>query len=156
MAEKEFRHIIRVANTDLDGSKPIFIALRKIKGVSFMFSLMVLNIAGIDKIKRAGNLTDAELKVLNDAITTPKKLGAPVWMLNRRKDPETGESGHLVGTDVRFTLDNDLKIMKKTKSYKGMRHQSGLTVRGQRTKANFRRNKGKGSLGVKRKKVGSK
>jgi len=43
--------------------------------------------------------------------------------------------------------------MKKTKSYKGLRHQWGLPVRGQRTKANFRKNKGKSSLGVQKKRV---
>ena len=32
-----------------------------------------------------------------------------------------------------------------------VRHMKGLPVRGQRTKSNFRKNKGKGSLGVKRK-----
>ena len=41
--------------------------------------------------------------------------------------------------------------MKKVKSYKGVRHSAGLTVRGQKTKSNFRRNKGKLSLGVKKK-----
>jgi ribosomal protein S13 len=42
--------------------------------------------------------------------------------------------------------------MKKTKSNKGFRHHWGLPLRGQRTKNNFRKNKGKGSLGVKKSK----
>ncbi len=33
--------------------------------------------------------------------------------------------------------------MRKIKSYKGVRHSSGLPVRGQKTKSNFRKNKGK-------------
>ena len=41
--------------------------------------------------------------------------------------------------------------MKKIRSYRGVRHGVGLPVRGQRTKSNFRRNKGKASLGVKKK-----
>jgi len=55
----------------------------------------------------------------------------------------------LVG-DLKFTKENDIKLLKKVKSYRGMRHALGLPVRGQRTKSNFRRNKGKASLGVKR------
>ncbi len=44
-------------------------------------------------------------------------------------------------------------MMKKIKSYKGVRHMFGLTVRGQRTRSNFRKNKGKVRLGVTRKKA---
>ena len=49
-----------------------------------------------------------------------------------------------------FTQDNDIKMLKKIKSYKGIRHSLGLPVRGQRTRSNFRKNKGK-VMGVKRK-----
>jgi small subunit ribosomal protein S13 len=73
-------------------------------------------------------------------------------MLNRRKDYETGEDIHLLSSDLAFTQDNDIKMMKKMKSYKGMRHARGLTVRGQKTRANFRRNKGK-VAGVQKKKA---
>ena len=44
----------------------------------------------------------------------------------------------------------DLRRLKKIKSNRGLRHQWGLPVRGQRTKSNFRRSKGK-AVGVKRK-----
>ena len=56
----------------------------------------------------------------------------------------------MTGTTLSFTQDNDIKMMKKIKSYKGVRHILGQPVRGQRTKSNFRKNKGK-VLGVKRK-----
>ena len=146
----EFKHLIRIANTDLDGKKHVLIALRKIKGVDIMFANMALAAAGIDKQKRAGELLDSEAEKLNEIILNPKKFGAPSWMLNRRKDPEMGVDGHLLMADLDFAKENDIKRMKKVKSYKGLRHQARLTVRGQRTKSNFRRNKGKG-LGVKKK-----
>ena len=146
----EFKHLIRIANTDLDGKKHILIALRKIKGVDIMFANMALGAAGIDKEKKAGELLDSEAEKLNDIILNPQKYGAPEWMLNRRKDPETGTDGHLLMADLDFSKETDIKRMKKVKSYKGLRHQARLPVRGQRTKSNFRRNKGKG-LGVKRK-----
>jgi len=75
-------------------------------------------------------------------------------MLNRRKDYETGEDKHLLSSDLAFTKDNDIKMLKKIKSYKGMRHAFGLPVRGQRTRSNFRRNKGK-VTGVQKKKIKS-
>ena len=147
----EFKHIVRVANTDLDGKKEILFALRKIKGVSVMFGNMTLSLSGIDRHKKAGDLLDAEVTRLNDVVTNPIKHGAPEWMLNRRNDYETGENMHLLMADLTFSKETDIKRMKKTKSYKGLRHQWGLPVRGQRTQGNFRRHKGKG-LGVKRKK----
>ena len=50
-----------------------------------------------------------------------------------------------------FAQENDVKRLKRIRSYVGVRHGQGLPVRGQRTKSNFRRNKGKGPLGVKKK-----
>jgi small subunit ribosomal protein S13 len=146
----EFKHLIRIANTDLEGKKHVLIALRKIKGVNIMFANMALGAVGIDKRKKAGELLDSEAQKLNDVILNPQKYGAPEWLLNRRKDPETGEDGHNLMADLDFAKENDVKRMKKVRSYKGIRHQAHLPVRGQRTKSNFRRNKGKG-LGVKKK-----
>jgi len=147
----DYRHIVRVVDTDLDGSKPLYHSLNKIKGVSFMFANAVCSVSGIDKTKLAGKLSPDDVKKLNDVIKNPQKYGFPSWILNRRKDMETGEDKHILCGDLRWQVDNDLKLMKKVKSFKGVRHMSGLPVRGQKTKSNFRRNKGKG-LGVKRKK----
>lgn len=152
--DKNFRYIIRIANTDLDGNKAIKRALRKIKGVNFMLSNAVCAAVGINKEKKAGYLTDLEAQKINETIADPKSMDIPIWMLNRRKDLETGEDIHLVTTDLKFTNENDVKLLRKIKSYKGVRHASGLPCRGQRTKSNFRRSKckGKGGLGVQRKK----
>ena len=139
------RFIIRIANTDLPGERKIAIALTKVKGVSHMFASALCVSTGIDKTKRAGDLSDAEEKSLNEAIRNPKAFGIPTWMVNRRNDPESGEDGHLIGSDIGFTRDNDIKRMKKLKTYKGVRHAAGLPVRGQRTKSNFRKNKKRGS-----------
>ncbi|MEK6867257.1 MAG: 30S ribosomal protein S13, partial [Nanoarchaeota archaeon] len=38
-------------------------------------------------------------------------------------------------------------LLKKIKAYRGMRHAAGLPTRGQRTRSNFRKNKGK-TVGV--------
>ncbi len=139
----EFKHIVRVANTDLDGNKKVLYAMKKIKGVDVMFANAVLSVAGIDKTKKAGNLIDAEIKKMDEIIQDPIKHNLPDWLYNRRKDYESGEDVHLVGPSIKLTKEDDIKRMSKIKSYKGLRHQWGLTVRGQRTKSNFRGNKGK-------------
>ena len=140
-SQSDFRHIVRIANTDLDGAKAIGTTLRQIKGINFRFANLIFYLAKIDRSKRTGDLAEDELKRINDVINAPLKFGAPHWMLNRRKDSETGEDKHLITVDLTFTQDNDIKMMKKIKSYRGVRHILGQPVRGQRTKSNFRKNK---------------
>ena len=148
---KDFKHILRISNTDLDGARPIGISLKKIKGIGFMFSNLVCHLSNIDKKKRTGDLSEEETKKIESVIKDPLKYGIPSWMLNRRKDVETGADKHLLAVDLTFTKDNDIKMMKKIKSYRGIRHILGQPVRGQKTKGNFRENKGKVHLGVKKK-----
>ena len=140
---KDLKHLVRIVNTDLDGSKKIVDALRKIKGVGFMFSNLICELANQPKNQKTGYLTQDAVKKIEDVIKNPIKYGAPLWMLNRRRDMETNQNIHLVTTDLDFTKDNDIKIMKKIKCYKGVRHIMGQPVRGQRTRSNFRKNKGK-------------
>lgn len=143
MEDKNFRYIVRVHNTDLKGERQLVMALQKIKGVGFMFSSMVCTMSGIDKSKRAGMLTDAEVAKLDKILSNPISFGAPTWMLNRRKDYESGDDKHIFTSDLTYANDNDKKRLQKIKAYKGIRHSMGLPVRGQRTKSNFRKNKGK-------------
>ncbi|MFP4403104.1 MAG: 30S ribosomal protein S13 [Candidatus Woesearchaeota archaeon] len=155
MAEKkqtdDFRYLVRIQNTDLEGKKNIIYGLKKIKGVGLIYANMIVNLSKIDKTKKVGYLTDEDVKKLEDVILNPKKYNIPAWMFNRRKDYETGEDKHILNADLEFTQNNDKRRMQKIKSYRGLRLSWNLTVRGQSTKANFRRSKGKG-LGVKKKK----
>lgn len=153
--KQELKYFVRIANTDLDGNKPIGHSLTKIKGVSVMLSNAILNVSGINKTKKTGYLSDAEASRIDDVIKDPVAFKVPAWLLNRRRDPEDNVDRHLVGSSLTFMQDNDIKMMKKMRSYKGIRHSFGLPVRGQRTRSNFRKNKGK-VLGVKRKKEGAK
>ncbi len=155
MDEKEnFRYLVRVANTDLDGNKQVAAALRKIKGVSYSFAAAVCSLSSVDRMKKAGILTDEEVKSLEMNIRNAPEL-MPAWMLNRRKDVDDGLNKHLLTTDLAYSLENDIKLMKKIRSYRGIRHGMAAPVRGQRTRSNFRRNKGK-VLGVVKKKVSGK
>ncbi|PIN86460.1 30S ribosomal protein S13 [Candidatus Woesearchaeota archaeon CG10_big_fil_rev_8_21_14_0_10_44_13] len=149
MAETDFRHIVRIANTDLEGNKPIGHALMKIKGIGFMFANAICNSTGIDRNKRTGNLTEADIKKIDEIIRNPERYNLPVWLFNRRNDYDSGESKHLITSDIKFTVENDVKRLRMIKSYRGIRHSLGLPVRGQKTRSNFRKNKGN-VLGVKR------
>ncbi len=143
MAEQKTKYIIRIHNTDLDGEKPIQSALSKIKGISVMFANAVCIISEIDPKKKSGQLSDDEVNTLNGIIKDPLKHGMPEWLLNRRKDPATGNNMHILTSDLDFTKANDIKLLQKIKCYKGTRHSRRLPVRGQRTKSNFRKQKGK-------------
>ena len=51
MAE-QLRSIVRVLNTDIDGNRKVFIALRKIYGISFIFSNAACSHLNIDKNRK--------------------------------------------------------------------------------------------------------
>ncbi len=157
--EQKLRHFVRIANTDLAGNKSILYSLRNIKGVGYMYANMALSVANIDKAKKTGTLSDEEAKKIDDILRNPHKYDVPSWLLNRRKDYITGEDRHILGGDIDFTRASDIKRMKQIRTYKGVRHSTGHTVRGQRTRSNFRKSKcrGKGGLlGVQRKALQSK
>ncbi len=148
--EQKFRHIVRIANVDIPGEKSIRFSLRKIKGVGINMADVACILTGIDKSKKTGTLSDKEIASLNDLFANLSEKGVPSWFFNRRDDYLTGDDMHVITGSLHFMKDNDIKRLKKIKSLRGMRHQKGLPVRGQRTRSNFRRNKGR-VVGVKKK-----
>ncbi len=147
-----FKHIVRVANVDIQGNRPTRIALTQIKGIGINLADIICVCAGIDKTEIAGNLKEEEVKKLNQVLDNLPEQGIPAWVFNRRKDYDTGKDMHLLTGNLTFYKENDIKRMKKIKSLKGIRHGKGLPVRGQRTKSHFRKNKGK-VVGVAKKKA---
>jgi len=144
--EKEsesFRYIVRIANTDLDGKRQLIMGLQKIKGVSFMMANAFCALAQLDQTRRVGDLSEPEILKLENLVKNKKPEGLPEWLFNRRKDFETGENLHLIGGDLTFSHESDIRTLKKIKCYRGVRHIQGAPVRGQRTRSNFRKNKGK-------------
>jgi small subunit ribosomal protein S13 len=145
---REFRHILRITDTDVDGTLKVPYALRKIKGVSLNLANAILKRAGIDPNMRAGFLTEAEVEKIEEIIKEPTKYGLPNWLLNRRKDLETGKDMHLISADLILRTKMDIEKMKELKSWRGYRHAYGLKVRGQRTRTTGRTGK---AVGVKKK-----
>ena len=123
--------------------------LTSVKGVGVRTALAICEIAGIDKNKLGGHLTDAEQDKIRDAIESyPTEV--PLWMLNRQRDIETGDELHLFSMDVSMTQDDDIARLRATKAYRGLRHAARKRVRGQRTRSNGRTGL---TLGVQRKKA---
>lgn len=150
MSDKNFKYIVRVANTDLKGEKPLLLGLQRIKGIGFIMANAILSKTGLSKTQRVGNMNDEDVATLDKAVRSINDLNLPSWLLNRRKDMETGEDKHIISNDLVFTIDNDKKHLQKIRSYRGFRHAWGLPSRGQRTQSNCRPNKGKAVVGKKK------
>jgi small subunit ribosomal protein S13 len=144
----EFRHRLRIIDTDVDGTLKVYYALAKIKGVGPSLANAMLRKADISPDKRAGFLAEAEIERLEEIIKDPAKSGLPSWLMNRRKEQETGKNMHLISSELVLKTKTDIEKMKEIKSWRGYRHAYGLKVRGQRTRTTGRAGK---ALGVKKK-----
>jgi|TARA_Y100000310_G_scaffold335856_1_gene418924 small subunit ribosomal protein S13 len=145
--KEESEKIVRILSKDIEGNMKIYPGLTKVKGISWSFSNAVCNILKINKNKRIGSLTKDEIDKISEFVKNPK---LPSFLMNRRFDFSEGKDKHLNGFDLELQKEFDIKRLKKIKNYRGYRHMSGLPLRGQRTRGNFRRNKAKG-VGIKKK-----
>ncbi len=148
---EEVKGIVRVLGTNIMGNDIFEVGILKIRGVGPVMARAVAQVADISPKTKVGNIPPEKLKEIENIIEDPIGNGIPTWMVNRRKDYETGENMHVFGPKLLMSLREDLNRMKKIKSYKGLRHQFGLPVRGQKTKSSFRKGT---SLGVQRRKTG--
>ena len=147
----DFKYIVRMFGTDVDGNKAITLGLASIKGIGLNMASSIVRTLGMDKKKKMGELTDEEVEKLSKAVEDPTSVGLPVWKMNRRKDFDTGKDLHIITSQLIMAQREDITRMKKIRCYRGIRHERGLKVRGQRTRTTGRR----GSVvGVKKKKGG--
>lgn len=151
--EKSIKQIVRICDVDIDGNKKLYHALTKIKGVGFSFSNSLCKIANLNKEMKIGEVSDKDLDRIKDIINNPIKYKVPSWLLNRRRDYDSGEDVHVYSSNLKLRKSFDIKRLQRIKSYKGLRHSKGLPVRGQSTKGHFRKGK---AVGVKKKKGGKK
>lgn len=151
--KQEFREIVRVLDKDVSGNTSIFMAINAAKGAGFMMANAVCAVLGLDRPAKIGNLKIEDIDKIEDCLKNPEKYGIPKWMLNRRKDFETGQDRHLVGSDLNLQQQFDIRFLKKIRCWRGIRHLKNLKVRGQRTRTTGHK-KG-GALGVQRKKKGA-
>ena len=147
LSAAEYKHILRIAGKDIEGSKKVIVALSKVKGVGYNFAHVLLQSLNINPNSRVGFLTDRELTDIEAAIRDPSKARMPEWYLNRRKDMDTGSDRHLITSDLDFMISNEIDREKTIFSWRGYRHMFGLRVRGQCTRTTGRKG---GAVGVKK------
>lgn len=110
----------RIAGVDLKDNWKVDFALTNIKGIGWSLANEILEDTGVDSSKRVSDLSSDEVS----------KLASKV-----EEHPTEGEL-------VRRVRGN-IQRLKQIGTYRGMRHQKNLPVRGQRTKTNARTKRGK-------------
>ncbi len=147
---KEFKHIVRLAGKDLVGEKRIQLALADLKGINLNFARAVTYASDVDPFAKLGNLDKEHVDRLEKVLRNPIEHGIPIWMVSRRKDYETGKDLHLISANVAMAMRADIGRERMIRSRRGIRHELGLSVRGQRTRTTGRKGL---VVGVKRKEI---
>jgi small subunit ribosomal protein S13 len=147
-AEEEIKYFVRVNNIDLDGTKSVQVALTALDGVGRRTARIIAHQAKVDSHIRIGTLPDDQIDRIRKAVENYGTV-VPRWLMNRPFDVYTGDARHLFGMDVVTTKEDDINRMRKIRCYRGIRHETGQKVRGQRTKSTGRTG---ATVGVTRKK----
>ena len=111
----------RLLGVDIPNRKKIEYSLRYVYGIGHTRSKSVLEEAEIDPNLRTQDLSEQDLSKITNVILERK---------------------YLVEGDLRREVTSNLKRLQSIRSYRGLRHQRGLPVRGQRTITNARTRKG--------------
>lgn len=108
--------MIRIAGVNIPDNKRIEVALTYIFGVGLSTSQGVLGELGINPDTRTKDVSNEDANRLREAI----------------------EKRFRVEGELRHAVKMNIKRLKEIGCYRGVRHQKGLPVRGQRTKTNTR------------------
>jgi small subunit ribosomal protein S13 len=108
--------MLRIAGVNVPDEKRIEVSLTYIYGIGPSTASKILGELKISKLKRTRDLSEEEQKEIRDYV--------------EKKIRVEGELKHIVRSNI--------KRLKEINCYRGVRHQKGLPVRGQRTKTNNR------------------
>lgn len=111
----------RIIGVDVPDKKRLEIALTYIHGIGRFQSTKIIEKLSLDPSMRARELSESQISQLNALLT--------------------GE--FIVEGDLRRQVQNNIKRLISIHTYRGMRHRTGLPVRGQKTQTNARTRKGK-------------
>ncbi len=120
----------RIAGVDLPKNERIEIGLTRIFGIGRTLSQKILSETNVSPNTRVKDLADEEIVKIRTII----------------------DRDFRVEGDLRRDISMGIKRLIDIGCYRGMRHRSGLPVRGQRTKTNARTRKGPRKLAVSKKK----
>jgi small subunit ribosomal protein S13 len=142
--DEDLRYFVRIGQTDLDGTKSVERSLTEMNGIGHRTARVIAQKAGVDRRETMGRLDDDTIDEIVDLVEEYADE-VPDWMTNRQNDFFSGETTHEVGNDLEMTRQQDVNRMRMIDSYKGIRHNRGQKVRGQRTKSTGRT---EGTIGV--------
>ena len=111
----------RIASVMIPTDKQVQVALTYVYGIGATTAKAILAEAKIEPTTRVTDLSEAEVKTINDIIA----------------------EHYTVEGDLKRLVTNNIKRLKDINSYKGLRHKAKLPVNGQRTRTNARTRKGK-------------
>lgn len=111
---------MRVSGVQIPDNKRVDIALTYLYGIGRKNVSGVLRASQVDAAKRLKDLSEEEQKRIQKALETIKIEG-----------------------DLRAEIIGNIKRLKETGAYRGLRHSRNLPVRGQRTRSNARTKRGK-------------
>ena len=120
----------RIAGIDIPKNKRGVISLTYIFGIGNSRASKILDIAGVDHSKQVSDWSDDEISKIRDAVGT-----------------------FTIEGELRSETQLNIKRLMDIGCYRGIRHRSGLPLRGQRTKNNSRTRKGKRKTVANKKKV---
>ena len=133
----DFKYIVHLLNTDIKGELKVKYALASIKGIGIRTAAAIVEKAGVPRNKFMGDLDDAQIASVEKAISTMTEY-VPSWMIDLQNDTETGDDSHLIGADLATKNRDNINLMRMMRCWKGIRHEQGQRVRGQRTRAHGR------------------
>ena len=110
----------RISGVNVPTGKRVEIALTYIYGIGKNTASKIIDEAGVPRSRRVNELTEVELDKLRD-------LTAKITLEG----------------DLRSIISMNIKRLRDSGCYRGVRHRKGLPVRGQRTKTNARTRKGR-------------
>ncbi|MEN8768933.1 MAG: 30S ribosomal protein S13 [Candidatus Arcticimaribacter sp.] len=110
----------RISGVDIPKQKRGVIALTYIFGIGRSRAQNILAEAKVDESKKVSDWTDSEIAAIREAVSSFKIEG-----------------------ELRSEVQLNIKRLMDIGCYRGIRHRSGLPLRGQRTKNNSRTRKGK-------------
>ncbi|MFC5973236.1 30S ribosomal protein S13 [Halomarina salina] len=142
--DDDIRYFVRIGQTDLDGTKTVERSLSEMNGIGRRSARIICERAEVDRTATFGRLDDDVIESVVEAVEQHAE-DIPEWLANHQKGYFTGETTHEVGNELEMTRRQDINRMKMVSSYKGVRHQRGQKVRGQRTKSTGR---SEGTIGV--------
>lgn len=111
----------RMAGIEIPDNKKAWLSIRNIYGIGKTNSMEIIKKLKIDENLTLKDLSDSQMDVLRKYI----------------------EENFVVEGELRQTVFRNIKRLKDTRAYRGIRHKLGLPVRGQRTRVNARTRKGK-------------